>query len=126
MELKLLKTKQDFKKALARVAVLTQLEPVIGSPEYEEIRWLGMLIADFERSQKPLPWASDPVVAIEQGMARRKLNPFDLIPIFGTQKRVFEVLKRKRRLSLAAIIELNQELGIPSEILLKHVTKSGR
>jgi len=45
------------------------------------------------------------------------LSP-DLEPMIGKSNRVYEVLNRKRPLTLAMIRRLHQSLGIPAEVLI--------
>ena len=42
----------------------------------------------------------------------------DLEPMIGKSNRVYEVLNRKRPLTLAMIRRLHQSLGIPAEVLI--------
>ena len=42
----------------------------------------------------------------------------DLIDIIGSRARVSEVLNRKRPLTVAMIVRLREELGIPADILI--------
>ena len=42
----------------------------------------------------------------------------DLEPIIGKSNRVYEVLNRKRPLTLAMIRRLHQSLGIPADVLI--------
>lgn len=43
----------------------------------------------------------------------------DLAKVVGFKSRVSEILNRKRKLSLEMIRNLNQELGIPAEVLVR-------
>jgi len=61
----------------------------------------------------------DPVSAIRYHMKQNGLAPKDLIPYIGSRGRVYEVLNRKRRLSLKMIWRLHKGLGIPAESLIK-------
>lgn len=51
-------------------------------------------------------------------MDQQGLTPRDLEPFIGSSGRVSEVLKRKRKLSLAMIKRLHDGLKIPYESLL--------
>ena len=44
----------------------------------------------------------------------------DLVPIIGRKNRVYEVLARKRPLTLRMIEGLHDALAIPAESLLRH------
>lgn len=45
--------------------------------------------------------------------------PKDLVPMIGQLNRVYEILGRKRPLTLAMIRALHAQLGIPSELLIR-------
>ena len=61
----------------------------------------------------------DPVEAIKFEMEHKGLTVKDLEPMIGKSNRVYEVLNRKRALTLRMIQKLHQELGIPAESLIK-------
>ena len=61
----------------------------------------------------------DAVEAIKFRMEQSGLGPKDLVPMIGQLNRVYEVLSRKRPLTLKMIWRLHRELGIPAESLIK-------
>ena len=61
----------------------------------------------------------DPVAAIHYQMEQHGLAVKDLVPFVGSHSRVYEVLNRKRRLSLKMIWKLHKGLGIPVESLIR-------
>jgi len=52
-------------------------------------------------------------------MDQQGLSVKDLEPVLGRSNRVYEVLNRKRPLSLRMIWRLHQKLGIPAECLIR-------
>lgn len=62
--------------------------------------------------------APDPVEAIKFRMEQSGLSVKDLEPLIGKSNRVYEVLNRKRPLTLAMIRRLHRSLGIPAEVLI--------
>jgi HTH-type transcriptional regulator/antitoxin HigA len=62
--------------------------------------------------------APDPVEAIKFRMEQSGLSIKDLEPIIGKSNRVYEVLNRKRPLTLAMIRRLHKNLGIPANVLI--------
>ena len=56
-------------------------------------------------------------------MEQSGLAPKDLVPMIGRLNRVYEVLSRKRPLTLTMIRRLHRELGIPAESLIKQSVK---
>ena len=59
------------------------------------------------------------IAAIRYHMEQNGLAPKDLVPYIGGRNRVYEVLNRKRSLSLKRIWRLHRGLGIPAESLIK-------
>ena len=52
-------------------------------------------------------------------MDQAGLTPKDLTPVIGRLNRVYEVLNRKRPLTLNMIWKLHDKLGIPAECLIQ-------
>ena len=52
-------------------------------------------------------------------MEQKGLTAKDLVPMIGRINRVYEVLSRRRPLTLAMIQRLHSDLGIPAESLIK-------
>ena len=60
----------------------------------------------------------DPIEAIKFRMKQNGLAINDLEPMIGKTNRVYEVLNRRRPLTLAMISRLNKGLGISAELLI--------
>jgi len=52
-------------------------------------------------------------------MEQKNLTAKDLEPMIGKRNRVYEILNRKRTLTLKMIRSLHSQLGIPVESLIK-------
>ena len=63
---------------------------------------------------------TDPVEAIKFRMEQQGLTVEDLVPVIGRKNRVYEILARKRSLTLRMIEGLHETFSIPAESLLKH------
>ena len=61
----------------------------------------------------------DAVDAIKFRMEQQNLSVEDLEPVIGRRNRVYEVLARKRPLTLRMIEGLHRRFGIPAESLIK-------
>jgi HTH-type transcriptional regulator/antitoxin HigA len=116
VQIKPLKTEEDYEAALAEVAALMDAE--VDTPEGDRLDVLTILIEAYEGRHWPID-PPDPIDAIKARMVQRGLRPRDLEPLLGGRGRVSEVLNRKRPLTLAMIRRLNQELGIPTAVLVK-------
>ncbi|MFY8082163.1 MAG: helix-turn-helix domain-containing protein [Rubrivivax sp.] len=114
-----MRTHADYRAALARAEALFDLpeEPDPASELGAFMDALVTLIEACERKHFPVE-ASDPVDAIKFRMEQQGLTPADLQPMIGRLNRVYEVLNRKRPLTLAMMRRLNAQMGIPAEALL--------
>jgi HTH-type transcriptional regulator/antitoxin HigA len=116
MNIKPIKTKVDYRAALKEIEALMTARA--GSPDGERLDILATLVEAYEKKHFhfDLP---DPVEAIKFRMEQMALAPKDLVPMIGQINRVYEVLNRKRPLTLQMIRRLHQKLGIPAESLIK-------
>ena len=120
MNVKIIKSAEDYEAAMARLSALMSLDPKANSKEENELELLALVIQDFERQTVP-PVKADPIESILFRMDQMQLSRKDLIPYIGSISKVSEVLSRKRPLSLPMIRRLNQGLGIPADILIEDV-----
>src|SRR5271168_679734 len=111
-ELKPIRTKADYKNALAQVEQLWGAKT--GTPEGDRLDILATLIDVYESKHFPMD-PPDPVEAIKFRMEQQGLTRKDLEPLIGTRTRVAEVLNRRRSLSIAMIRRLHERLGISAE-----------
>jgi HTH-type transcriptional regulator/antitoxin HigA len=116
MEIKPIKTRADYKAALKVLESLMNARA--NTPEGDRLDVLVTLVEAYERKHFPMD-LPDAVEAIKFRMEQQGLTPKDLEPLIGRSNRVYEVLNRKRGLTLAMIQKLHVGLGIPAESLLK-------
>jgi HTH-type transcriptional regulator/antitoxin HigA len=117
MDIQPIHTTKDYKAALREISQLMADDPVSGTPEGDRLDILATLVQAYEARQFPID-APDPVEAIRFRMEQNGLSVKDLEPMIGKSNRVYEVLSRKRPLTLAMIRRLHQGLGIPAEALI--------
>ncbi len=120
MDIKPIRTKANYRAALKEIDGLMSARR--DTPEGERLDVLVTLVEAYERKHYPLD-APDPVAAIKFEMERKGLLARDLEPMIGRSNRVYEVLNRKRPLTLQMIWKLHKGLGIPAESLIKPATK---
>jgi HTH-type transcriptional regulator / antitoxin HigA len=116
MEIKPIKSKRDHRRALKEIEGLMNAKR--NTPEGDRLDVLVALVEAWEAKHYPLD-LPDPIEAIKYHMEQKALSPLDLIPFIGGRNRVYEVLARKRPLTLKMIWRLHQGLGIPAESLIK-------
>ena len=118
MQIKAIRTSRDYARALKEVAADWETSFPEASPEGERYEVLLTLVEAYEAEHFPIT-DPDPIEAIKIRMEDKGLDAKDLLPIFGTRARVYEILSKIRGLSLEHIRELNRRLDIPAGILVK-------
>ena len=111
-----IKTQRDYRRALKDVEGLMMAKR--GTPDGYRLDVLVTLVEAWEAKHYPLD-LPDPIEAIKYHLDQSGLAPRDLIPFIGSRNRVYEVLNRKRPLTLKMIWRLHDGLGIPAESLIK-------
>ena len=117
MEVRAIRTDADYRAALREVSALIDLDPDRESPEGERLEVIGTLVQAYEAEHYPID-SPDPIEAIRFRMEQSGLGVRDLVPYIGPLNRVYEVLARKRPLTLHMIRRLNKGLGIPADVLI--------
>ncbi|HUI16188.1 MAG TPA: helix-turn-helix domain-containing protein [Alphaproteobacteria bacterium] len=116
MEIRPIRTKADYRKALKEVERLWRAEP--GTPAGDRVEVLTTLIEAYEAKHHPIP-APDPIAAIEFMMEQKGLSRRDIEPAIGSRGRVSEIFTRKRPLTLPMVRALSALLDIPADVLVR-------
>ena len=122
MEIKPIRTEQDYLAALREVSALIDLDPSLDTPEGERLDVLGTLVQAYEAKHYPID-PPDPIDAIKFRMEQSNMTVKDLVPYIGPLNRVYEVLNYKRSLSLNMIRKLSDGLHIPAEVLIRETER---
>ena len=121
MNIKPVRTAKDHKAALAGISKLMDTDPDIGTPKGDRLDVLVTLVQAYEAKHFPMA-LPDPVEAIKFRMEQQGLKPKDLEPMIGKSNRVYEVLTRRRSLSIGMIRKLHSGLGIPAHSLIQEAS----
>ena len=116
MELKIIKSEQEYELALERLNELFDSKP--DTPEGNEAEILALIIGKYEDEHYPID-PPDPIEAIKFHMDQMNLERKELIKILGYETRVSEILSKKRKLNLNMIRNLHFKLKIPYETLMR-------
>ncbi|HEY6083639.1 MAG TPA: helix-turn-helix domain-containing protein [Chitinophagaceae bacterium] len=116
MNIKPIKTKTDYQKALERMELIFDAKK--GSSAGDELEVLGILIEKYEDEHFPIGFP-DPIEAIKFRMEQMGYNQMDLARAVGLKSRASEILNKKRKLSLDMIRLLHDHLKIPTEVLVQ-------
>ena len=118
MDIQPIRTKADHKAALKLVSKLVDLDPAPCTPDGDMLDVMSTLVAAYE-AKHILIEPADPIEAIKFRMDQQGLAPRDLEPMIGRLNRVYEVLARRRPLTMAMVWKLHKQLGIPAESLIR-------
>jgi HTH-type transcriptional regulator/antitoxin HigA len=116
MEIKPIKTEQDYNKALERLELIFDAKK--DTAEGDELEILGILIDRYENENFAID-LPDPIEAIKFRMEQMGYNQNDLANIVGLKSRASEILNRKRKLSLEMIRKIHEALHIPTDVLIQ-------
>lgn len=116
IKLKVIKTERDYQKALKRLEVIFDARK--NSQEGDELELLSLLVDNYELTKAPIDFP-DPIEAIKFRIEQLGYKQKDLEDAPGLKSRVSEILSKKRKLTLNMIRKLNEELGIPTEVMVR-------
>jgi len=121
MDIRPIKTESDYRETLREIETLMTAEP--GTKAGDRLDVLVTLVEAYERRHFPID-LPDAVEAIKFRMEQRGLTIDDLVPAIGRKNRVYEVLTRRRPLTVRMIRALVKEFNIPAESLLnQHLSR---
>lgn len=117
MNIRPIHTDADYRAALKTISALVDADPAPGTPDGDRLDVLATLVQAYEARHWPMQ-APDPIDALQFRMEQGGLSVKDLEPLIGRSNRVYEVLNRRRPLTLTMIRRLHHGLGIPAEALI--------
>ena len=118
MDIRPIRTQEDYKAVLREGSAYFDNEPIPGTPDGDRFEILLTLVEVYEAKHFPVD-LPDPIEAIKFRMDQAGLTPKDLVPVIGRLNRVYEILNRKRPLTLNMIWNLHEKLGIPADCLIQ-------
>jgi HTH-type transcriptional regulator/antitoxin HigA len=115
MNIKLIKTEEDYQQALERLSDL--FDAKIGTSESDEADVLAMLVDEYEKKHYPIE-SPDPIEAIKIRMEEMHLRQIDIAGDLGGSNRASEVLGKKRKLTVDMIRKLTSRLNLSPNVLI--------
>jgi len=120
MDIKPIKTEADHEAALAEIDALMDAEP--GTEAGDRLDVLVTLTRAYEEKHHAID-APDPIEAVRHALDARGMDESDLQDIMAARReRVWEVMNRRRRLTMPMIRRLHDRLGVPAEVLIRPYT----
>ena len=123
MNIKLIKTEEDYQIALKRLDVIFDAKN--GTIESDEACILGLVIDEYEKKHYPIE-APDPIEAIKIRMEELNLKQVDLTDTIGGKNRVSEIINRKRKLTVEMIRNLTERLNLSPGLLIQDYKLKGQ
>ena len=117
MEIRPIKTENDYNKALERLEQI--FDAPINSEEGDEAEILSLLIDNYENKFYPIE-APDPIEAIKIRMEEMNMKQKDLVGVIGGKSRVSEILNKKKKLTVEMIRKLEELLHLSASILVNN------
>ena len=122
MEISIIRTEEEYKTMCARLDKFLDdhAEKLndLNDADAEELKLLSLVIGDWENAHYHIP-NPDPIDFIRFMMEQKGLKVRDIAHCFGTSSRAYEVLNRKRSLTLAMIRNLRTALGCSADALIE-------
>jgi HTH-type transcriptional regulator / antitoxin HigA len=118
MEIRPIRNEADHEQALREIERLWGAEE--GTRDGDRLDVLTTLVEAYEEKHFPMD-VPDPIEAIRFRLEQQGLDQHALVGVIGSRSRVYEVMHRKRALSLEMIRRLNGRFGIPAEVLIRPI-----
>ncbi|MCK9311894.1 MAG: transcriptional regulator [Acholeplasmataceae bacterium] len=115
MNIKLIKTEEDYQQALDRLSDL--FDSKIETSDSDEADVLAMLVDEYEKKHYPID-SPDPIEAIKIRMEEMHLRQIDIAIDLGGSNRASEVLGKKRKLTVDMIRKLTSRLNLSPKVLI--------
>jgi HTH-type transcriptional regulator/antitoxin HigA len=119
MDIRPVRTEQDYRNALAEIARLMDADPAEGSTAFDTLDVMATLVEAYESRHHSID-APDPIAAIAIRMAEQGLNRRELSARSGvSESKISEVMNYKRPLSITMIRRLSEILDLPEAVLVR-------
>lgn len=118
MEIKPIRSNTDYERALQEIQRLWGAKE--GTAGGDRLDVLATLVDVYEQKHFPID-TPEPIEAIRFRLEQQGLDERALVGVIGGRSRVYEVMQRKRPLSLDMIRRLHERFGIPAEVLIRPI-----
>jgi HTH-type transcriptional regulator/antitoxin HigA len=116
-----LRTEREYAAAIAEIETLLDHGAPAGTPEYDRLDLLSVLVEAYETRHYPEPADPTPQAMVAFALEQRGMSRAVLAPLLGGRSRVSDFFAGKRRLSLSQVTALREELAIPADLLIERI-----
>ena len=118
MELKIIKTKNQYEKTLSWIDEMFDKKVKPNTIEGEKLQIALLVVKKYEDANYPIPFP-DAIDAIKIKMAELGIKNKDMVEKIGSKGYVSSILNKRKPLTLEIAKIFHKELHIPAEILLQ-------
>jgi len=113
----LLRNDMEYEAALAEIEALLERDLAPGTPDYDRLEFLSVLVEEYEDKEFPIDRAT-PQAIVDFMLEQKGLARSDIADIMGGKSRVSEFFADKRELSINQVRALREVLGVPADLLI--------
>lgn len=116
-----LRSDAEYDAAVAEIDALLDVEPARGTPEYDRLELLSVLVEAYDEEHYRMGEPTTPQAVVDFLLEQRGMARAELAPYLGGRSRVSEFFAGKRPLSITQIQKLRQLFNAPADLLLEPV-----
>ncbi len=113
-----IRTEKEYDTAVREIDALLDHGAPKGSPEYDRLDLLSVLVEAYEATHYPEPENPTPQAMVDFMLDQKGMKRAELATVMGGRSRVSDFFAGKRRLSLPQVQQLRDLLGIPADLLI--------
>lgn len=114
-----IRNSREFEETVNELDYLSDLDPKEGTPAYDRMELLSILIAAYEEEHLPPVKPVTPQDLVQFMAEQKGMTSSDLAELLGGRSRLSEFLNGARELSKTQIMRVRDVLGIPADLLLR-------
>lgn len=113
-----IRTEREYNTIVTEMDALLDLDPNEGTPEYDRLELLSVLVAAYEDANEPEPDLPSPQAVVKFMAEQKGVSQGKLAELLGGRSRLSDFMNEKRELSREQIKKLRAVLGVPADLLL--------
>ena len=113
-------------EAIAELDSLIDENPKAGTPEYDRMELLAVLIGAYEAENLPPLKQVTPQEVVQFMAGQKNVGPGELAELMGGRSRLSDFYNARRPLSTGQILNLRERLGIPADLLISRPARPRR
>jgi HTH-type transcriptional regulator / antitoxin HigA len=114
-----IRNSHEFERVVMELDALADINPKQGTPEYDRMELLGILIAAYEEEHLARFENSSPQELVKFMAEQKGVGSAELADLFGGRSHLSEFYRGVRTLSKRQIVAIRDALGIPADLLLE-------